>query len=101
MGVLVLVENGDQQFWKERFHATNGKAQHAYMMALVFSFWGWGGRSYFWFFSCSQCAPNMFSSCSLEVPKVPKLFLKAFFKFFVKINIVFSKYIHMFLYYEF
>jgi uncharacterized membrane protein YesL len=96
-----LVENGDQQFWKERFHATNGKAQHAFIMAFVFSFWGGVGGVIFGFFPCSQCAPNMFSSCSLEVLQVPKLFLKAFFNFFVKINIVFSIYIHMFLYYEF
>jgi hypothetical protein len=26
--------------------------------------------------SCSQCLPNMISSCSFEVPQVPKLFQK-------------------------
>jgi hypothetical protein len=28
--------------------------------------------------SCSQCLPNMISSCSFEVPQVPKLFRKVF-----------------------
>ncbi len=31
-------------------HASNGKAQHALIMCPVFSFWGWGGGSYFLFF---------------------------------------------------
>jgi hypothetical protein len=30
MGVLLVqVENGDEQFWNEKIHATNTKAQHA------------------------------------------------------------------------
>jgi hypothetical protein len=29
MGVLVQVENGDEQFWDEKIHVANGKAQHA------------------------------------------------------------------------
>ncbi len=54
-----------------------GKAQHALAMGPVFSFWGWGGGEVRWgnFFSffflllpCSQCVPNMFSVCSIEVP---------------------------------
>jgi hypothetical protein len=29
MGVLAHAENGNKQFWKWKFHAANGKAQHA------------------------------------------------------------------------
>jgi hypothetical protein len=29
MGVLAQAKNGDKQFWKEKFRAANGKAQHA------------------------------------------------------------------------
>jgi hypothetical protein len=29
MGVLAQAKNGDKQFWKSKFHAANGKAQHA------------------------------------------------------------------------
>jgi len=28
-GVLAQVKNNDEQFWKEKLHAANGKAQHA------------------------------------------------------------------------
>jgi hypothetical protein len=35
---LAHVKNGDEQFWKEKFHATNGKAQHALMMGLIIFF---------------------------------------------------------------
>jgi hypothetical protein len=34
MGLLALAKNGDEQFWKGKFHAANGKAQHA----LIFFF---------------------------------------------------------------
>ncbi len=30
MGVLAQGKNGDEQFWKQKFHAANGKAQHAF-----------------------------------------------------------------------
>jgi hypothetical protein len=33
-----MSKNDDEQFWKEKFHATNGKAQHALMMGLIFFF---------------------------------------------------------------
>jgi hypothetical protein len=33
-----MAKNGDTQFWKEKFHAAIGKAQHALMMGAVFSF---------------------------------------------------------------
>ncbi len=45
----------------------------------LFSLWGWCGGSYFLsFLPCSQCVPNRFSLCSIEVPQVLKLFLKTF-----------------------
>jgi len=73
MGVLTLIKIGDRQFWKEKFHATNGKAHHALMMGPVFPFGG--GLSYFCFFPlfamCFQHVPNRFLSfqmCSQYVP---------------------------------
>jgi hypothetical protein len=33
---LAQVKNGDEQFWKEKFHATNGKVQHAIIMGPRF-----------------------------------------------------------------
>jgi hypothetical protein len=51
------------------------------MMGIDFSFSGVerGGESFFfWGLPCSQCVPNMVSSCSLDVPQVPKLFRNAF-----------------------
>jgi hypothetical protein len=30
MGVIAQAKNGDEQFWKYKFHAANGKAQHAF-----------------------------------------------------------------------
>jgi hypothetical protein len=29
MAVLAKAKNGDEQFWKEKFHAVNEKARHA------------------------------------------------------------------------
>jgi hypothetical protein len=40
MGVLTQAQNGDEQFWKYKFHAANGKVQHAFMMGLGFFFLG-------------------------------------------------------------
>jgi hypothetical protein len=68
MMVRWWVHNGDKQFWKEKFHAANGKAQHALMNGAVqfFSqiFEGGEGRGNF-FLVCfsplfSQCVPIMF-----------------------------------------
>ncbi len=60
-------------------HAANGKAQHTLMRGLFFFLFkvGWGGVGwgevggsfFFVFIPCSQCVPNMFSSCSQKVPK--------------------------------
>jgi len=45
------VENGDERFWKEKFHAANGKAQHALMnYTIFFLFEEWVGEKYFLFF---------------------------------------------------
>jgi hypothetical protein len=79
IGVLNQAKNGDKQFWKEKFHATNGKAQHGLMDNQVFSFWkgtggGWGDRDFLFFSlvpnvppSCSHQVLNVFSKCSLRL----------------------------------
>jgi hypothetical protein len=62
---LAQVKNGDQQFWKEQFHAANPKAQHPLMMGPVFL----GGV----FFS------PLFPMCFQHVPKLlSNMFLKMF-----------------------
>jgi hypothetical protein len=33
---LAYPKNGDQQFWKEKFHAANEEAQHALMNNPIF-----------------------------------------------------------------
>jgi hypothetical protein len=63
---LAEAENGDEEFWKKKFHAANGKAQHALMKGPVFSFLkGQGERDIF-------LVPNVFSSNSQMVPKFSK-----------------------------
>jgi len=74
--VLDQAKNGDQQFWKEKYRATNGKAQHALMDNQVFSLWrGRGGRDRdFFVFSL---VPNVFPMCSHQVLNVfPKCSLR-------------------------
>jgi hypothetical protein len=67
------VRNGDKQFWKEKFHATNGKAQHALMNGPFFFsqiFEGVRGEGFFLFFPpFSQCVPIMFPENSQSVTK--------------------------------
>jgi hypothetical protein len=62
----VKVENGDKQFWDQKFHAANGKAQHALKVPCFFllSFGargggggGWGGEDHLFHFSS---VPNVF-----------------------------------------
>jgi hypothetical protein len=57
---LAQVKNGDEQYWKKKFHAANGKAQHALMNCTVFFlFEEWvGGEGFFVFFSYSQTVPK-------------------------------------------
>ncbi len=58
-------ENGNKQFWKQKFHATNEKTHHAHMIGLIFfNFSGQGevnGRDFFIF--------SLFPMCSHHVPK--------------------------------
>ncbi len=44
---LAQAKNGDELFWKERFHAANGKAQHALMMGPGFFFLGRRGELFY------------------------------------------------------
>jgi hypothetical protein len=34
--VLAQVKDGDEQFWKEKFHVTNGKALHSQAVQFFF-----------------------------------------------------------------
>ncbi len=71
MGVLSQAKNGDEQFWKQKFHAANGKAQHAPSSAVLYFLlsFGFGGRGgFFSFFLCSQHVPLKFSMDSHQVP---------------------------------
>ncbi len=64
------VNRGNEQLWKEKFHAPNGKAQHALTNGPVSFFLKWG-RGFFVFFPlCSQCVPIMFPWGSHQVSKV-------------------------------
>jgi hypothetical protein len=63
MGVLAQAKNGDEQFWKWKFNAVNGNAQHASKCLDFFSFkfWvgvvgGWG-KDFFFF--------PLFPTCSI------------------------------------
>ncbi len=66
---LAYTKIGDQQFWKEKFHAANDKAQHALLNDSIFFFLrkggGDGGEGLFVFFL-------LFPMCSHHVPKVSK-----------------------------
>jgi hypothetical protein len=53
---LAKAKNGDEEFWKQKFYAANGKAQHALMKGPVFSFLRVRGKGIFSLFPmCSQC----------------------------------------------
>ncbi len=59
-GALAHAKNGDEVFWKEKFHAANGKAQACIQGALSFFFlcFGVGGeeeRFFFIFLDFSMC----------------------------------------------
>ncbi len=75
--VLAQVKDGDEQFWKEKFHAANGKAQHSQTVQFFSCghIGGWGQvgeRGIFCFFP-------FFPMCSHHVPmKFPNTFLKVF-----------------------
>jgi hypothetical protein len=61
---LGQAKNGDQQFWKQKFHAANEEAQHALMNNPVFFFVSGGNRDFLFFSTCSQCVhkfPDVFS----------------------------------------
>ncbi len=65
-GVLAQAKNGDELFWEEKFHVTNGKAQACIQGALPIFLLSLGrGRDSFSFFPSSQCVPTMFQ---VQVP---------------------------------
>jgi hypothetical protein len=63
---LAKAKNGDQQFWKEKFHAANEEAQLALMNGPGFSFLKGGGGDGFFVFSL---VPNLSPSGSQSVLK--------------------------------
>jgi hypothetical protein len=78
-GVLAHAKNGDKVFWKEKFHAANGKAQACIQGALFFFFLCFGGggerKDFSLFFPTSQCVRTMFLSSSQWVPNIfPNIF---------------------------
>jgi hypothetical protein len=68
--VLAQVKDGDEQFWKEKFHAVNGKAQHSQIVQFFscghMGEGTGGGERDFLFFSL---VPNVFPWGSHQVPK--------------------------------
>ncbi len=67
--VLVQVENGDDLFWKQKFHTSNEKLGRVFF--FFFDFWGGGeGGGENFHFCCSQCVPIKFTKGSHQVPKV-------------------------------
>jgi len=75
-GALAHAKNGDEDFWEEKFHAANGKAQACTQGALLFFLLCFGaggeggGRDFFSFFPASQCVRTMFLSSSQWVPNI-------------------------------
>jgi len=65
-GILAQAKNGNEQFWKEKFCAASGKAQHA-LMDSFFLFERVGERGEGFYFILFVVVLNVFSSCSLEV----------------------------------
>jgi len=76
-GVLAHAKNGDEVFWKEKFHATNGKAQACTQGALFFFLlcFGVGGGKEILFFifpdfpMCSHYVPFKFPMGSQYFPQ--------------------------------
>jgi hypothetical protein len=71
--LLAYVKYGDGQFWKEKFHSANGKAQHALINDPVFSYSKGGGEETWNFFSPprSKCVLIMSPFSSQRVLKFP------------------------------
>ncbi len=68
--VLVQVENGDDLFWKQKFHTSNEKLGRGFFFfSLIFGV-GVRGEGKSFIFCCSQCVPIKFTKGSHQVPKV-------------------------------
>jgi len=71
---LLFLFNGDRQFWNEKIHAANGMAHHAPLMDPLFPLL-WVGSGEFSFFCFFKFVPNVFPTCSHQVPNFfPKAF---------------------------
>jgi hypothetical protein len=60
--------DGDPQFWKEKFPAADGKASHGLLMRLFFPFLRWGGRDFLFFPRFFPICSPKFSKASQNVP---------------------------------
>ncbi len=70
------MKNGDERFWKEKFHAANEKAQHALMNCTIFFlFEEWVGEKDFLFFPLEEWAGE---KDFLFFPLIPNLFPNIF-----------------------
>ncbi len=81
-GALAHAKNGDEVFWKEKFHAANGKAQTCtqgalFFFLLCFGVWGGWGKIFFHF----SWLPNVFALCSFQVPNGFPIFSPTFFSY--------------------
>jgi len=80
-GSLTHAKNGDEVFWKEKFHVANGKAQACTQGALYFFLLcfgvGGGGKIFIHFFRL----PNVFTLCSFQVLNGFPIFSPTFFPY--------------------
>ncbi len=71
--LLAQAKNGDLQFWKQKFHAANGNAQHALMNDPVFSFLRGGIVIFFCFLPLfPMCSHKALIKSTLSSQKVLK-----------------------------
>jgi hypothetical protein len=75
-GALAHAKNGDEVFWEEKFHATNGKAQTCIQGVLLFFLLCFVGGEIF-FFNFYRL-PNVFALCSFQVPNGFPIFSATF-----------------------
>jgi hypothetical protein len=73
-------KNGDKQFWKQKFYATNEKAQHTLMRGpIFFRFMEGGGGIFNFFLLFPMCSHDILLGFLLDSPRVhqvPNLFPK-------------------------
>jgi hypothetical protein len=80
-GALAHAKNGDEIFWKKKFHAAIGKAQACTQSVLFFFLLcfgvGGGGKIFFHF----PQLPNVFALCPFQIPNGFPIFSPTFFPY--------------------